>query len=75
MLELREALGMRLQRLEIVAPRRQLQERQRAVLAPAPDLVERGYGTLKLAVERGLRQAALDLGVEGFVDGMRIERP
>ena len=41
MLELREAFGVRLQRLEIVAARRQLQERQRAVVLPLADLVER----------------------------------
>jgi hypothetical protein len=56
MFELGEALGMRFQRLEIVAPRRQLQQRKRAVVLPFADLVECRQGAREPGVERGLRQ-------------------
>jgi hypothetical protein len=73
-LERRKALGVRPQCREIVAPRRQAEQRQRAVLLPLANLVEGARGPVELALERGARQARLaDRVLQSIVDELRVE--
>jgi hypothetical protein len=74
MLELREALGMRLEQREIVAGAGQTEQRQRAVGLPLPEPVERLAGVREFAVERGTMQSLLaDLAFERVVDHVAVE--